>query len=171
VPIDVTSLGLHDLGPVPPLDEALETATRFGLDISQHRARPLKGERLGETDLVLGFERTHVAAAVVDADAPRERTFTLPELVELLGAVEPPAGEDPHARVRESVRRAAALRAELPPQPVLPEIPDPWGASPEVFEAVGAQVIELSRRLVSLLFDRGRRDRREVDDLRLLPDA
>jgi protein-tyrosine phosphatase len=154
IPLDVTSLGLYDLGPVSALDQALETARRLNLDISEHRARPLKGEELAEADLVLGFERVHVAAAVVEAGADRERTFTLPELVDLLEAIEPPQDDDQAARVRESLRRAHALRGELPPDAVLPEVPDPWGGTADVFARIGTQVEELCRRLVTLLLDR-----------------
>jgi protein-tyrosine-phosphatase len=150
----VASLGLYDLGPVPALDQALEAARGFDLDISEHRARPLKGETLAEADLVLGFERIHLAAAVVEAGADRAKTFTLPELVELLEAVEPPAGSEPADRIREALRRADSLRADLPPDRRLPEVPDPWGGSPDAYRAIGTQVEELCRRLVSLLFDR-----------------
>ena len=152
MPIEVTSLGLYELGPVPPLEEAVAVAKAAGLDLSGHRARPLKGERLAEMDLVLGFERIHLAAAVVDAGAPRERSFTLPELVELLDSVEAPDAGDPAARAREAIRAAHALRDGLPPPPFLPEIADPWGASSHVFEATGRRVLELSRRLVVGLF-------------------
>jgi protein-tyrosine-phosphatase len=154
VPLDVTSLGLYDLGPVPALDQALEAAQGLDLDLSEHRARPVRGELLAEADLVLGFERSHVAVAVVEAGAARDRTFTLPELVELLEAIDPPTDPDPAARTRESLRRADALRAELPPDAQLPEVADPWGATPDTYKLIGARVDELCRRLVSLLFDR-----------------
>jgi protein-tyrosine-phosphatase len=154
VPLDVTSLGLYDLGPVPALDQALEAAQGLNLNLSEHRARPLKGELLAEADLVLGFERSHVAAAVVEARAVRGRTFTLPELVQLLEAIDPPTDADPGARLQESLRRADAFRAELPPDAQLPEVADPWGATPDTYKLIGARVDELCRRLVSLLFDR-----------------
>jgi protein-tyrosine-phosphatase len=112
---------------------------------------------LAAADLVLGFERIHVAAAVVDAGAKRDRTFTLPELVELLEAIEPPTDEDPEARLLEALRRAHELRMELPAGATLPEVRDPWGGSAEVYATIGAQVEDLSRRLVSLLFDGGQR--------------
>jgi protein-tyrosine-phosphatase len=153
--IEVTSLGLYDLGPVPPLNEALDAARRSNLDISAHRARPLKGQTLDQADLVLGFERIHLAAAVVDARAARERTFTLPELVQLLGEIEPPDELEPIARAKESIRRAHGLRDGLPPPASLPEITDPWGASTQVFVATGVRVVDLSRHLVTALFGSG----------------
>ena len=154
IQLDVTSLGLVDVGPVPALDQAVDAARRLDLDLSKHRARPIKGELLAEADLVLGFERTHVASAVVEAGAARERTFTLPELVELLEAIEAPSDPDPAGRFREAIRRADEARGELPPDVPLPEVADPWGATPETYELIGERVDELCRRLVSLLFDR-----------------
>jgi protein-tyrosine-phosphatase len=146
-PIRVRSLGLVDLGPVPPLPEALAEASRFELDISAHRARPLHGEDLSGADLVLGFERIHVATAVVEANAPRERTFTLPELVELLDGLETLGGGDPVGRAKRIVALAGEARRSLEANPVLPEIPDPWGGQPELYRRTGERVIELSRAL------------------------
>lgn len=152
VPLEVSSLGLHDLGPVPPLDEAVEIARDLGLDISNHRARPLKGQTLASADLVLGFERIHVAAAVVDASAPRDRTFTLPELVDLAESVAAPADPDPVRHARQLLAHAHAARDGGAPAPLLPEVPDPWGGTADVYAAVGARVTELSQRLITLLF-------------------
>jgi protein-tyrosine-phosphatase len=170
IPLDVDSLGLYDLGPVPALKEAVDAARRLELDLSAHRARPLAGQMLAEADLVLGFERIHVAAAVVDAGALRERTFTLPELVELLEAIEVPPDADPAARFRESIRRGHALRVDLLPDATLPEVPDPWGTPAGSYAAIGAQVAQLCRRLVTLLFERPAGDepsaRRDLDSAR-----
>lgn len=112
----------------------------------------MKGESLADADLVLGFERIHLAAAVVDASADRALTFTLPELVELLPAVPASSAEEPDVRARELVRGAHALRDGLPPPALLPEVPDPWGATADVYAATGARVAQLSQLLVSLLF-------------------
>ena len=83
IPVRVTSVGTLDLGPKPVLSEALTLGRSLGLDLSEHRARALSGGSLEEADLVIGFERAHVSMAVVEAGARPERTFTMPELVEL----------------------------------------------------------------------------------------
>ena len=62
-------------------------AKELGLDLSAHRARSVGDLELGEYDLVLGFERKHVVASVVDAKAKVERTLTLPELLALLHGI------------------------------------------------------------------------------------
>jgi protein-tyrosine phosphatase len=152
VPLEVSSLGLLDLPEAPPLDEALEEAAALGIDISAHRARRLATESLGEPDLVLGFERIHVAEAVVHAGAPRERTFTLPELVELLEVAEAATVEDPVEHARAAVRAAEERRAALPPDTPLPELPDPWGRPRAAYGEIASSVADYSRRLVARLF-------------------
>jgi low molecular weight protein-tyrosine phosphatase len=151
-PIHVRSLGLAELGPVPPLPEALEEAGRFGLDLSGHRARALQGEDLSGADLVLGFERIHLATAVVEANAERDRTFTLPELVELLDELDPRGGGELVDRARRVVGLAADVRRGRGAAPVLPEVPDPWGGPPEVYRETAERVIELTRALGERVF-------------------
>jgi protein-tyrosine phosphatase len=146
-PVRVSSLGLVELGPVPPLIEALAEAERFDLDISGHRARALHGQNLSSADLVLGFERIHLASAVVEANAARERTFTLPELVELLDQIDPTGRGDVVERARSVVGLAAEMRRARGIEPLLPEIADPWGGTPEVYRETAERVVELTRRL------------------------
>jgi protein-tyrosine phosphatase len=163
LPLELRSYGLYDLGAVGPLREALIAAERLQIDISGHRARPLKGESLAASDLVLGFERIHIATAVVEAQALRERSFTLPELVELLRAAEPPAAADPLEHARAAVRAADEERAGRPPDELLPEVADPWSQPNAVYAETAASVAELCRLLVPRLFgDRVRPARREA---------
>jgi protein-tyrosine phosphatase len=151
-PIRVSSLGLVELGPVRPLAEALAEAERFELDISGHRARALHGQDLSGTDLVLGFERLHLATAVVDANAVRDRTFTLPELAELLDEIDPRGRGDVVERARRVVGLAAEARRSRGVEPLLPEIPDPWGGTPEVYRETAERVIGLTRLVGQRLF-------------------
>jgi protein-tyrosine phosphatase len=152
IPVEVRSLGLADLGPVPPLPEALAEAERIELDITEHRARPLRGQDLRRADLVLGFERIHVATAVVEANAGRERAFTLPEFVELVDGLDVPADGDPIARARRTVALADQRRRAEPEEPLLPELGDPWGGPPELYRETAERVADLCMRLVPALF-------------------
>ncbi len=151
LPVRLSSVGTLDLGPVPALPEALEAAAALGLDISAHQARCIDAVDLGNADLVLGFERRHVAAAVVDAGAPRERTFTILELVDLLERIDPPSERDPAERAREAIARAQALRRS-PRELVLEELPDPLGGSADVFRETVTRVRDLCERLAVGLF-------------------
>jgi protein-tyrosine-phosphatase len=152
LPLEFHSYGLYDLGPEPPLREALVAAERLEIDISQHRARPLRGEDLSASDLVLGFERIHVATAVVEAGASRERTFTLPELVALLEDAEVPAATDPVERARQAVSAAHERRAAIAPDEVFPEVADPWSQPNAVYAETARAVDVLCRRLARWLF-------------------
>jgi protein-tyrosine-phosphatase len=152
LPLELHSYGLYDLGPVGPLREALIAAERLKIDISEHRARPLSGEDLSASDLVLGFERIHVATAVVDAGAPRDRSFTLPELVHLLGDAELPATTDPLERAREALRAAHEIRGERLPEEVLLEVADPWSQPNAVYAETATKLARLCEDLVPALF-------------------
>lgn len=150
--VDVASLGTLDLGREPALAEAIEIARGLGLDLTRHRARSIRGVDLGDFDLVLGFERKHVMVAVVDASSAIERTFTLPELVDLLARIPgPPLPSDPIERARVRLRQAHLAR---PPgfrtEPTL-ELPDPLGktlpAQQEIARELALMVSQLSRGL------------------------
>ena len=150
LPVRLSSAGLLDLGPVPALPETLQTAAELGLDLSDHRAQCVVHADLSAVDLVVGFEQRHVATAVVDAHADRDRTFTIVELVDLLERVLPSGEEDPAERGREAVARAAALRRGRTEPPT--EIPDPLGGSAAVYRSTIERVRDLSERLAVGLF-------------------
>ena len=164
LPVEVSSLGTLDLGPVPALPEAVTLAEELGLDLTSHRARQLGDlrdrdlvavkrdahDRIDgrDRDRLVGFERKHLMAAVVDAGAAVERTFTLPELVELLrGLSAPPA---------DARERIAAAHAARPPDfrnRPLPEIRDPLGLSVPEQRAVAQTVEKQVSELATALFD------------------
>jgi protein-tyrosine phosphatase len=150
LPVHVHSLGTLELAGALALGEAIEAAARHGLDISMHRARPLRGQDLRQADLVLGFERHHVAAAVVDGGALPERVFTLPELVELLEAGGPVTEPDPLEQARRRIADAHARRGGIAVTAL--ELPDPVGQSGKVFQDTVQQVRNLSVRLAAALF-------------------
>jgi protein-tyrosine phosphatase len=151
-PVSVSSRGTLDLGPAPPLPEAAHEARRLGVDLSEHRARPVVASALSDVDLVVGFERMHVLTAVVDANAAGERTFTLPEVVGLLGDRDVPAMSDSVVRARHAVTRAAAARSADPMLLSIPELADPLGGPPELFRRTADELVVLTNRLVAGLF-------------------
>lgn len=151
--VGIASAGVLELGPVPALPEAVELASSFDLDLASHRARDLSQLDLASYDLVLGFERQHVHAAVVDARAALARTFTLPELVVLLDGLADPAAatdkvEQAHARVRQAheARNPGFRTARVP------EVADPLGRSSREQRDVSEEVRRLVDRLAELLF-------------------
>jgi protein-tyrosine phosphatase len=152
LPVRTSSLGTMDVGTAPVLPEALALASQIDLDVSGHRACALAGRDLGDVDLVLGFERRHVGAAVAEAGAAAERSFALPELVGLLECLEPPADGDPVARARESVRQAHELRTQLDSDD-WKEVVDPLGSEAQGYVDALEQVRDLCHRLAVRLFD------------------
>jgi protein-tyrosine phosphatase len=152
LPVRVRSRGTLDVGTVPAFPEALEEAALLGLDLSSHRACKLAGEDLSQVDLVLGFERIHVATAVIEAGAARERTFTLPELAELLTAVGPLPELDPLERARVALR--AAHEARGAGQALLPELADPVAQTRREQRETAGRLRELVAQVVSGLFGR-----------------
>jgi protein-tyrosine-phosphatase len=146
-PLDARSSGVLDLGPLPVLPEMQVIAGTYGVDLSAHRARAFAVGELREADLVLGFESEHVAAAVVDGGARRERTFTLLEFVELMNEFGDYLGvPDP---VHSWVASAHGARTGSPLG--APGIADPLGRSSETFERVAEQINESVARLAATL--------------------
>jgi protein-tyrosine phosphatase len=149
LPVRVSSAGTLDLGSAPAHEEALSLSEGLGVDLSAHRSRCFVDVDLRGADLVVGFERMHVARAVVDAGVDRGKAFTLPELTELLRSAAPPEADEPVERARGLVRAAAALRSA---DDALPEIADPIGGSSAVFAGTADHVAALARELAQELF-------------------
>ena len=149
--MEVASLGTLDLGPVPALPEAVAIAGELGLDLTGHRASRIAD--LSGYDLVVGFERKHVMAAVVDAGAAVEQTFTLPELVALLDGAPSVPERDPADQARARVRAAHAARPTDFRNASLPEIRDPLGLSAPAQRDIARQVEHQVSDLAATLFD------------------
>jgi protein-tyrosine-phosphatase len=130
-PIVVDSFGLLEQADAPALPGAVRAASGFGIDLSRHHARALHPDDLAGSDLAIGFEASHVAAAVETGGVPVERSFLLAELADVLEVdVLPwPAGTDTlSAKIgHANARRFASGRL---PRSVL----DPVGKSDREFE-------------------------------------
>lgn len=151
LPVEVTSAGTLDLGSVPALPDAIEVAAHWGLDISSHRAQLLTDDDLRDADLVLGFERMHIVAAVLDQTGRRERTFTLPELAGLLDELPGVERPEPVQGAIEAVERAHRRRHGRDPSTLI-ELPDPFGRSHDYYRDTCRRLRALSLRLATGLF-------------------
>jgi protein-tyrosine-phosphatase len=134
------------------LSQAVERGGRLGVDLAAHVARRVAPAELERVDLVLGFEQTHVATAVIDGGAPRERAFTLPEFVPLAESVLVPEGLDLLRRSRFVVEATAALRTAVGRERPLAELADPVGGPERGYDAAAEEVEALAQRLVRVLF-------------------
>lgn len=153
VPVEISSAGTLELGRLRALPEAQEAAVRFGVDLTEHRSRPVTETPLHDADLVIGFERMHVLTAVVDGRARRDRTFTLPELAGLLAGIESSQSSTPVAHARDSVRRAAAARPSDDPKLLsVAELADPLGRSDDEQREIAERLRELTLQVHRDLF-------------------
>jgi protein-tyrosine-phosphatase len=137
-PVRVSSCGTSALPGSPAFAEAVDLVAGLSVDLGDHRSRGL--ESLADADLVIGFERKHVERAVVDAGAPRERTLTLPQAVELLEAS--PSAGTPRERLA-ALRPGSVLEA--------PEVEDPIGLPKRRQLEIVREVDGLARRLAAAL--------------------
>ena len=157
LPVTAASFGTLEIGPRPPLPEALILGAELGVDLAAHRSRAVAQVDLTHADLVVGFERTHLVTAGAAANAARDRTFTLPELVGLLEAGDPPGVADPVERARTQVSLAAARRPSTPDAIGHPELEDPLGLPGDRQRQVAGTIDDLIRGLAFALFGDRRR--------------
>lgn len=152
LPVTTDSYGTLSQENVPPLPEAVELALSCGISLSNHQTRYLNNASLQDVDLLLGFEPAHVQQAVVDAQAPRERSFTVRDFVSLLPAAGPEeAQEDVVERARSLVAATGKRFAELPNR-TMKSTPDPFGGPWALYRQTASDIRDLSVILVESLF-------------------
>jgi protein-tyrosine phosphatase len=152
LPVRTESYGTLRVEDAPPLPEAAEIALWSGISLSEHRSRYLNNASLRNVDLMLGFEPAHVRQAVVDAHAPRERSFTLGDFVPLLppyGAT--PADRDVVGRARSLVADAGRRLAGSTGSRSV-SLADPFGGPWKVYHRTALEIRELTIALVEGLF-------------------
>ena len=155
LPVTTQSFGTLELEDAPALPEALEIAVWCGVDLASHRTRQVGYSTLADVDLLLGFEDAHVQRAVVDAQAPRRRAFTLRGIIRLLSAAEHAPKENVVTRARHVVDQLDGIRAAEHGSPRQDDLPDPYGGSWNVYRDTAAELRELSILLVATLFGAG----------------
>lgn len=151
LPVRVRSRGLLAVGPAPALPGIVEAAHALGVELDAHRACALAAGELRAADLVIGFEPSHTAAAVVEGGAARDNVFTLGELAELLDEYTVMPGEDARARVEATLARVNAKRAGRDPFGA-PAIEDPLDRSPQTVVRVAREIAAGVDLLASGLF-------------------
>jgi protein-tyrosine phosphatase len=132
----------------PPTAEAQDAVARRGVDISEHRSTPFDPAMASWADLILtmtGEQHDEVLELAPDAAA---RTFTLKELVSILGALPPPAGrsrEDLLDRIDQAARLRVSGRG---PRLADEDVADPIGLSEATYRAVAWELEELTDALL-----------------------
>jgi protein-tyrosine-phosphatase len=148
--LGIVSYGTLNLGPRPALPETIDVGDSLGVDVRRHRARALPPGALAATDLIVGFEPAHIAAAVAQGRADVARSFLLLELADLLDT--PPrlsAGSGDEQRrlaVQELHRRRNGDgRSSL-------SLPDPYGEPRRVYAETGRVIDAVVNLVVASLF-------------------
>jgi protein-tyrosine-phosphatase len=152
LPVNTESYGTLHVEDAPAEPEAVEIARWCGVSLSEHRTRYLNNASLQNVDLLLGFEPAHIRQAVVDALAPRERSFTLGDFVPLLPPYGlAPAQEEVVARARSLVTIAGQRLAEST-ELKSTAMRDPFGGPWKVYRETAAEIRDLTISLAERLF-------------------
>lgn len=129
--VGASSAGTRAVIGHPMHPQAALVLAGLGGDASGFVARQLTPAIAGSADLVLAMTAAHRDAVLELAPRQLHRTFTLAEAARLITEFRPAA-----------VGELAGLRPRVPFGEV-PDVPDPIGASAEVFERVGEQIAGL----------------------------
>lgn len=149
----VHSAGVHARTGDLPADGSVQVADQWGLDLRDHRSRPVTPELAARADLVLTMSRRHRDKVTRLAPGLLERTYTLRELVRLLPDL--PGGGEP-GLVREHLE--AVLHRAHETRPLQADgrrdddVVDPWGGPYEGYVDLGNTLVDLTEPLVDVLF-------------------
>lgn len=150
--MEVGSAGTLDAPGMESPSEIHKVAHAAGLDLRNHRSKALGEIPLADADLVVGFDLSHIAGAVVDGGAPRDKTFRIVELVRLLEGVEP--FDDLHGveRARAMVEEANEVRSASKNFFPNEDVDDPFHGPMKGYEEMASRITDLTERLVDQLF-------------------
>lgn len=134
-----------------PSPEGVQAAlAREGIDVSGHTSRQVTAGMVGEADVVITMERSHVRQAVMLDRAAWPRTFTLKELVrrgEHIGARR--ADETAQAWIADAHRGRRS--DDLLGADEADNLADPMAQPQKAFDRTAVEIDDLCRRLVRLL--------------------
>lgn len=154
VDAQVGSAGLLEEG-YGATPKGVEVMAALGVDTSEHVSRTLSVELIGEADLVLAMARDHLRAVVEMAPTAWPRTFTLKELVRRCERHGPRMRGEPLSGYLDRVHEGRALADSVGTSPD-DDVADPIGRSVDVYSATAAELDQLTRRLIELIWKEGR---------------
>jgi protein-tyrosine phosphatase len=129
--------------------QSVRVAAEHGLDTSTHTAARLEREMIGRADLIVAMAAEHRdQVAMIDPEAIA-RTFTLKELVRLLGELPAPPAE---ASLVDRIGEADELRGHSLGIVGDDDIVDPIGSPIETYRAVAWELSTWIQDLVDGLF-------------------
>lgn len=148
----VSSAGTIAVDGAGATTESVTAAAERGTDIAEHRASRLTLDRARQADLVVGMAGEHRAWLADDAEVA-SRTFTLKELVRLLGSLPPPPpGAGPDTLPARVAAAADARAAGFTGNPQDEDVADPLGLPLQTYRAIAWELDEWTARLVDGLY-------------------
>jgi protein-tyrosine phosphatase len=125
-------------------DEAVAAAAERGVDIANHRTTPFMPDLADWADVVITMTAEQRDEVLGAGPSAASRTFTLKELVSILGAL-PPAEEPPtRERLLARIGEADRLRREgIAPGPADEDVADPLGLGMDAYRAAAWEIEEL----------------------------
>jgi protein-tyrosine phosphatase len=153
-PVEVSSAGVRVTGAMADRgvpDEVQEVMAPFGIDLSDHRSRPLTQPMLERADLIIGMGRRHIQEAVLIDPPSWPQSFLLKELVRRGGEIGP---RRPDQGVRSWIDAAHGDRTRrgLVQRSSADEVDDPYGRSRREYRATAAELAGLTSELARLLW-------------------
>ena len=79
---NVTSAGLQTVPQLPVLPDVLEAARQLGIDLSDHRSRPVEDLDLHGYDLILVMQQSHRVALLQRSPVLEERVYLFSQVVD-----------------------------------------------------------------------------------------
>ena len=134
----------------PTMERAARLLADRGIDVVEHRSRMLEPEVVQAADLIVTAEQQHVVAIAGRWPGLFRRTFTLPELVRRGEAVGRRDGR-PIAEWLLDVGHGRLTAFDYLDSTSIPEVADPTGQSPAVWEQSFARIDALTKRLALVL--------------------
>ena len=143
------SAGFSEAGGELPTHNAVQLLAARGIDVSGYLSHFLSKPGVVGADLIVTAERRHVVTIAGRWPEVCDRTFTLPEIVEL-GERVGPRGALTHQQWLDAVQTERPSPLDYLDHPV-GEIADPTGKSADRWSTCFAQIDDLTARLIALL--------------------
>ena len=156
--LEVRSAGTWGRSGSGATPEAVSAAAGLGVDIEAHRSSRFNDDMAKWADLIITMTTEQAAEVLQESPEARTKTFTLKELVSLLGSLPPrAAAETTHKEgLTRRIGEADQARSSGHSLPLDLDVADPLGLSETVYRAVANELEGLVDDLLRTLA--GKRD-------------
>ena len=149
IDVEVRTAGTRAEGK-PAMDRAVRILHDHGVDVSDHLSTAIDAESVHAADLIVTAEQAHVVDIAGQWPDVYPRTYTLPELVER-AHIAGPRGDRTVAEWLGALAHDREDPIEYLDSTGIPEVADPTGHSPAMWDACFAELDQLARRLAKAL--------------------